>query len=716
MEPWSRRRFLTGAAQAAAGAAAAGASCGGGPAGPPGAGTVCEGRQLEISLDGLWRFRTDPGRRGEAERWFAPEASTSDWEEVEVPSTWQVSAATAGYMGTAWYRREFEAPAEWKDKAVRIEFEAVFHTADVFVNGKRAGGHAGKGYTAFTLDISPFLDPGRRNSVAVRADNSFSPAMLPRNDSYDWAPDGGITRPVRLIVTPPVYIEAVNVDAAPDLARGTASLDMRAVVHNATGAPVRLGVGFRVVDERTGLAVAEDPDVLEVEIPARTAREVALPEAVLDRPRLWHFDRPDLYVLEVLVSRKSEVLHRLSTTFGIRKIEIRGTEFLLNGEPVRLAGVERMAGSHPDFGMAEPASWIIHDHDDLKELNCVFTRVHWQQDRRVMDYCDRHGILIQVEVPTWGPGTFGNLGAGELEAITANGLAQLGEMIGRERNHPCVFSWGLCNEVDGQNPVAKEFVTRMLHEAKRLDPSRLCSYASNSLQTTPERDVAGEMDFVEWNEYYETWYGGDPAVMRQNLEAIHLAFPGKPVVISEYGYCACTADRPEDDARRARILETHNAVFRDHPWVGGFIFFDYNDYRTHIGDKGSGALKQRVHGVVDVFGARKPSFAVLQRESSPVESLDVRPDGAALVAVVGTRKDLPAYTLSGYKLRWTVYGNGGIPLERGETLLPSLAPGTVSETRLEPATRDTRKILVEVVRPTGFPAASVLSRPPSPKS
>ncbi|MCK7477294.1 MAG: hypothetical protein M0C28_07190 [Candidatus Moduliflexus flocculans] len=63
-----------------------------------------------------------------------------------------------------------------------------------------------------------------------------------------------------------------------------------------------------------------------------------------------------------------------------------------------------MAGSHPDFGMAEPASWIEHDHADMKELNCVLTRVHWQQDRRVLDYCDRHGILIQLEVPTWGAG------------------------------------------------------------------------------------------------------------------------------------------------------------------------------------------------------------------------------------------------------------------------------------------------------------------------
>ncbi|MGE5740494.1 MAG: glycoside hydrolase family 2 TIM barrel-domain containing protein [Candidatus Aminicenantes bacterium RBG_16_66_30] len=706
MERWTRRKFLSGAAQAAAGAAAAGASCVGGPASLVRDGAVDEGRQLEVPLDGPWLFRTDPGKRGEAETWFAPEASTSDWEGVEVPSTWQVSPRTAGYMGVAWYRREFEAPEDWRDKVVRIEFEAVFHTADIFINGKRAGGHAGKGYTAFALDISRLLERGRRNTVAVRVDNGFSSTMLPRNDSYDWTPDGGITRPVRLIVTPPVYIEAVRVDAAPDLAKGTASLDIRAVVRNATGAPVRLDGSARVLDETNGLAVLDSPDVVAFEIPAMTAREVTLPEIVLPHPRLWHFDHPDLYALEVVLSRKGEVAHRLSTTFGVRKIEVRGTEFLLNGEPVRLVGVERMAGSHPDFGMAEPASWIVHDHDDLKELNCVFTRVHWQQDRRVLDYCDRHGILIQVEVPTWGPGTFGRLEAGELEAITASGLAQLGETIGRERNHPCVFSWGLCNEVDGQNPIAQEFVRRMLGEAKRLDPSRLCSYASNSLQATPERDVAGEMDFIEWNEYYETWYRGGPEAMRQNLEAIHRAFPAKPVVISEYGSCACTADRPEDDARRARILETHNAVFRDYPWVGGSIFFDYNDYRTHIGDKGSGVLKQRVHGVVDVFGARKPSFAVLRRESSPVESFAVRREGRSLIAVARTRTDLPSYTLSGYTLRWTVYGNGGIPLERGGTLLPDLAPGAVSETRLEPTTRDALKILVEVFRPTGFAAAA----------
>jgi len=710
MERWTRRKFIKGTVQAAAGTAALGASCDRNretskDSRP--ASAAC-GHEV-VALSGTWLFRTDPDNRGENSGWHRPGAVGEGWEEVAVPSTWQISEKTADDMGPAWYRREFDAPAAWKGQVVRVEFEAVYHSAVVFINGKNAGEHIGKGYTAFVLDITGLLQFGGRNIIAVRADNSFAPNMLPRGNSYDWTPDGGITRPVSLIVTPPIYLEHAWIDASPDLVRGTASLAIRAVVRNATADAAGIEFGYRVIDEATGLTVLENALAAGAEIPVETAREISLPEAVIDRPKLWHFDHPHLYALEVWISRKGSAVHGLRENFGVRRIEVRGTEFLLNGEPVRLAGVERMAGSHPDFGMAEPEAWIAHDHDDLKELNCVFTRVHWQQDRRVMDACDRKGIFIQVEVPTWGPDTFGKLEGNAFEEIAANGLEQLREMIARERNHPCVFSWGLCNEINGQNPVAQEFVRRMLREAKRLDPGRLCSYASNSLQGTPENDVAGEMDFIEWNEYYETWYGGDPESMRRNLEAIHRAFPDKPIVISEYGFCACTAERPENDPRRVEILKTHNAVFRDFPWVGGLIFFDYNDYRTHMGDKGAGVLKQRVHGVVDVFGARKPSFEALRKESSPVESLTVRKEGGKRIAAVRTRPDIPSYTLRGYKLRWTVFGNGGIPLERRESPLPDLAPGRELELLLEVQEKDARRLRVDLVRPTGFLAATVFA-------
>ena len=299
-EGWSRRKFLTGAAQAAAGAAAvSGTSCLGGKPVRGGKENILEGRALEVPLDGRWLFRTDPDRRGEAETWFDPQTPTTDWEDVEVPSTWQVKESRAGLMGRAWYRRDFEAGEDWRYKVVRIEFEAVFHTAEVYVNGKSAGTHDGQGYTAFTLDISALFEPGRRNTLVVRVDNGFARAMLPRGSSYDWTPDGGITRPVRLIVTPPVYLEAVWVDAVPDLTKGTATLEIRAVVRSAVPIPERIRLGFRVEPEGAGQAVAENADALTAEIGADTTRQFALPPVVLERPRLWHFDHPDLYSLEV---------------------------------------------------------------------------------------------------------------------------------------------------------------------------------------------------------------------------------------------------------------------------------------------------------------------------------------------------------------------------------------------------------------------------------
>jgi beta-glucuronidase len=631
----------------------------------------------QSSLCGEWAFRAD---------------QNSEWIPVQVPHTWQVTPGLTGHRGAAWYQREVDIPAAWAGSTVRIEFEAVFHSAWVSVNGQPAGEHVGKGYTAFRLDITRLLRFGARNTIAVKVDNSFDERILPRGRSSDWAHDGGIYRPVTLLVSPMCYIERIAVDADPD------ALSLSAVLHNSGDAAFAGSLGYRIIEDQTGLTVLEQKAARNVSLRAGETVTVTLPPASLREPKLWHFDHPHLYVAEVTLGS-----HVVSTTFGIRRIEVRDGSFYLNGERVSLVGVERMAGSNPAYGMAEPESWIRHDHDDMKELNAVFTRVHWPQDRRVLDYCDRHGILIQTEVPAWGADTFKGMSGEPAPETMNNGLEQLREMIASDANHPSLFAWGLCNEIDGQNPVAAKFARRLRDEAKRLDPRRLCTYASNSLQTTPERDVAGEMDFIEWNEYYGTWYKGSAEDLRRQLDEIHRAFPGKTIIISEYGYCACTPERPEGDEARIQILRDHNRVLREHPAVGGAIFFCYNDYRTHIGDQGTGAMQQRVHGVVDLLGRRKPSFEVLRNESSPIASVEA----VGRDVTVRTRKRFPGYTLEGYRLRATGYTASGIPIERQEIALPVLKPGDEARATLAFAEKAVVRAQLDVIRPTGFSAFTV---------
>jgi len=694
----SRRKFLTQAGVLAAGTMGA-------PALPTGEKTSDSSAPETVSLCGQWWFRTDSGNVGKEQRWYGSDESIGAWRKVSVPQTWQIDSAFIDYRGVAWYRRTFDVPSEWQNSAVRIEFEAVFHTATIWVNGELAGEHVRKGYTAFVLDITHLLRWRKSNTIAVRVDNAFDEHMVPRGHSSDWAHDGGIYRPVQLLITAKIFVERVDVEAVPNLASGDGALTITAYLRN-TGSKSWMGrASFRIIDDETGLTVVTSSDTPAFTIESGGAQTRTF-EATIPKAKLWHFDHPNLYRLIFSIAGGQET-HQFPVTFGVRTLEARGSGFYLNGERVRLMGVERMAGSNPEFGMAEPSQWIAHDHDDLKHLNCVFTRVHWPQDKRVLDYCDRHGILMQSEIPAWGYDTLAGMGAEPDADILQNALEQLKEMIARDRNHPSIVVWGLCNEIGGQNPPAYQFAKSMLEEAKRLDPHRLCSYASNSLGETPKRDAAGLMDFIETNEYFGSWSPGSPEAVAKHLDDLYAAFPRKPVVISEYGYCACTRDRPEVDEKRIEILRSHDAVFRSKDFVAGAIFFCYNDYRTHVGYSGVGALKQNVHGVVDLCGAQKASYEVLRRELSPVESLTVENRLNAFQLRLRTRHDLPMYSLRGYKLRGTFYGEGDIPVEQREVELPEIAAG--NETTVDLTFNQfgvPLHVKFDILRPIGFSAYS----------
>ena len=647
-----------------------------------------------------WSFCLDPGASMQPPA--IPDKGNM-WEPIRVPHTWQTLKGVPDYSGVAWYRFNLMIPEFWKTRHVRVEFEAVTHTAHVFLNGKLIGQHIGKGYTAFNIDLSPNLDFGGENTLLVRVDNRPADRMLPRNKSYDWPDDGGIIRPVNLLITPRVYIERVEIDAIPKLEDDSAEISLRAVVRNTTSQAQRVelqsncqleGRRDRGITVRHALRAIPGDSEQMIEIGSGTLRNAAL----------WHFDSPHLYLASFsLKSALGE--HTLLETFGIRHFEVRGAAFYLNGEKVSLVGVERMAGSNPDFGMAETLEWIQRNHEDMKRLNCVFSRVHWPQDRRVLDFCDLHGILMQEEVPAWGWETFHNTTDEVQHALEQNGLEQLQEMVARDRNHPCIIAWGLCNEVDGKNQRSRQFALKLGEEARRLDPSRLQTYASNSLDSDPRADMAGDFDFISTNEYYGSWAPGGPPQVRAHLDQLRKAFPGKPIVISEYGWCECQPSIMPGDDLRVDLVNSHTELFREFPEVAGAIYFDYNDYRTLVGDKGIGALRQRVHGLVDLYGRPKHSFTALRIQSSPIEKLSIQKTGEFEYKLdLSVRRQIPGYTLRGYVIRWTAYGYDDLPMAGQISDLPTLPAGSSHSVTASLQADPVRRIMVDIMRPTGFSA------------
>ena len=655
---------------------------------------------LEISLSGNWSFRLDPKNQGLAERWYLDEVDRSGWRKVQIPHTWQLESGTEDYYGVAWYALSVNSDPFWEGSSIWIEFESIYRDAFVWVNGRLVAEHEGSGWTPFEIDLDDVWARGSENTVVVRVDNQFSERALPYLDSSDWAADGGIIRSVKLRILPTFHIRRIRVHGVPVLQNKEAEISALVELSEIADQGVELKVEGDIFDPfgRLQARMETDRDFAEV-MPVQVSLS-----ARIKNPALWHFDQPQLYMMRCRLYRNRKLVHQRQVEFGVRRVEVRDGFYLLNGEPMRLMGLEWMPGSDPRFGMAEPASLSLQVLRDLKRLNTVITRFHWQQADAIYEFCDREGILVQEEVPAWGPRTM----EGDLDEIQRS---QMQEMIFSHYNHPSIYAWGLCNEIGGQRPAAQRFVRRGIELARELDSSRILTWASNSLQSQPEKDASSLVDFIEWNDYWESWYGGGLQDLKRNLGDIRKAFPNKSLVISEYGLCECNPKNPTGDDRRIEILRAHTDLYRQAAHVAGAIFFSYNDYRTHIGDKSSGSFRQRVHGVVDLLGRPKPSWQAFRAEASPIKNLTVsKPEIQEQVTRTtfelvtrSLQNDLPAYTLRRYLLVWVAYNSLDQPIASGKARLPHLAPGSrhVEEMSWE-TFKDLSRVRVEVFRPTGY--------------
>ena len=157
----------------------------------------------------------DPQDQGLEKQYY--EKKLEDAKDVLVPHTFNVGNGTDTYRGIAWYQYSFQVEEDWKDGVLRLQFNGVYRDARFWVNGVEVGNHYNAGFTTFMLDISKTVKWGEENLLTVRVDNRYSPYALPWHDQFDWADDGGIFRPVYLLVTDQFSVKAALIEAIPQI-------------------------------------------------------------------------------------------------------------------------------------------------------------------------------------------------------------------------------------------------------------------------------------------------------------------------------------------------------------------------------------------------------------------------------------------------------------------------------------------------------------------
>ena len=379
--------------------------------------------------------------------------SWQDWR----PSTWE----------RTWiYRKHFDAPARTEGLRVFLDFQAAMTRSTVTLNGTAVTTYAG-GYLPFSAEITGHLQP-RNNVVAVTLDSSFDLNIPPdrpapaESTAVDFWQPGGIYRDVQIRAVPQIFL--ADVFARPVNVLDPAS---RQVVVQATVDAALVPAGaVTVTAELLDASAPHEGALASATGRARITRagQATVTVTLGDLPAitLWDQDNPKLYTVVTTLSVDGEPLHDYQTRIGFREAVFRRDGFYLNGERVKLFGLNRHQ-FFPYAGGAMPERVQARDAYILrKELNCNAVRCsHYPQSEAFYEAADELGLMVWEEMPGWH--YFGD------DAWQAAAYRNLQAMIIRDRNHPSVIIWGSM-----PNESAEHFTeyTRYNALAHRLDPSR----------------------------------------------------------------------------------------------------------------------------------------------------------------------------------------------------------------------------------------------------
>lgn len=546
------------------------------------------------SLSGLWSFTLDAEGAGRAAGWWrAPMVNARD---IAVPASYNdlfADATIRDHIGDVWYQTTARVPKGWAGDRVVLRFDAATHRAVVWVDNIQVAQHEG-GYTPFEADITDQVTAGEPVRITVVVNNELSWQSVPPGFVED-TPDGkhlqyyhdffnysGLHRSVWLYSTPIAHVSDITVETG--LEGSTGSVDYRVAANNAEGHEV--------------VAVLRDAEANEVARSPGATGTLTVPDV-----HPWAPGDGYLYSLEVSLVNNGATVDTYSQTVGIRTIEVRDTQFLINGEPFYFTGF----GKHEDFpvrGKGHDDAALVNDFALLQWIGAnSFRTSHYPYAEEVLDYADRHGIVVIDETPAvgmntgLGGGIFGGDSYPTFSEDTINDATRevhaqaIRELVARDKNHPSVMLWSIANEPESDTEASRAYFEPLFRLTRELDSTRPVGFVNVMLAPHGKCRVSEFADVLMLNRYYGWYvYTGDLAAAERAWQAELEAWAGegKPIIITEYGADTVAGlhsatPQPWTEEYQIDYLNMNHRVFDSVDAVVGEHVWNFADFQTKSG-------------------------------------------------------------------------------------------------------------------------------------
>ncbi|MFI3206740.1 MAG: glycoside hydrolase family 2 TIM barrel-domain containing protein [Clostridia bacterium] len=422
---------------------------------------------------------------------------------IIVPMTHEGRTGGLPISGESWYRIKIQKAQANKKYALR--FDAAMNRSEIFVNGTYVGGRP-YGYSSFCLDITEQMSAEEENVVAVK--------LAPKDFSSRWYPGAGLFRNVYLIETDMISVAYNGTYVTSRVIDNEAYVDIRCEIENKSDAEKIIVI--KNVITKNGKEIAQSKDLWAVK-----DKSEYMTTMQFENPVLWDMDSPELYKLYTYIMQNDEVVDDYETSFGIRTIRFDNNKgFFLNDKHVKLKGV----CMHHDLGALGAAVNKFATYRQMKimkEMGCNSIRTsHNPPSIELLDICDELGLLVLDEAfDEWRVPKTDNGYAGFFEEWATK---DLGDMVKRDRNHPCIIMWSLGNEILDQAVPEGGATARLLSDTcHRLDPTRPTTCGFNNPDGAFKNGLAANIDIVgvnykphryaEFHKKYPDWifYGSE---------------------------------------------------------------------------------------------------------------------------------------------------------------------------------------------------------------